>query len=175
MKKIGWRTLSFVLSADYEGKILADELIEYSKKEKWDIFHTVWISRTWENRTELESMLKQIMTNDSDVVIVHVRDSHNDELFQLVEKLGVNQLQASWLLTDITTRGVSDVNLPVGFLRISPWRSRPEHEFMRHALYDAFYLIELSAAGAVKVSRDSKKLLQSRNKDYKAMQCLFKK
>lgn len=174
MKKMGWRTLSLVLSADYEGKVFADEMIEYSKKEKWGIFHTVRISRTWENRTELNSMLKKIMTNDSDVVIVHVRDSHNDELFQLVEKLGVNQLQASWLLTDITTRGVSDVNLPVGFVRISP-RSSPEHDFMRHALYDAFHLIEMSAKGAVKVSRDSEKFLHSINKDSKAMQSLFKK
>ena len=173
MKKMGWRTLSFVISAEYEGKILADELIEFSRKEKWDIFHTVWISRTWENRTELESMLKQIMTNDSDVVIAHVRDSHNDELFRLVEKLGINQLQTFWLLTDITTRGVSDVNLPVGFVRISPWSS-PEHDFMRNALYDTFYLIELSATRAVKVSRDSKKLLQSRNNDFKAMQSVFK-
>ena len=76
MNKMGWRTLSLVLSADYDGTVLAGEIIEYSKKAKWDILHTVWVLRSWENGTELESAFKE-MTNESDVVIVHMCDSHN--------------------------------------------------------------------------------------------------
>lgn len=146
---MGWRKLSLVLSADYEGKVLAEAMLEYSKKEKWNILQTLWISSR-ENNTELKSTIKPALTNDSDAVIVHVRDTQNDELFRSVQILGVNQFKASWVLTDVTTYGVSDSTvLPRGFLRISPWKS-PEHDFMEHALYDAFDLIALSVNGATK-------------------------
>ena len=57
--------------------VLAGEIIEYSKKIKWYFLHTVWVLRSWENGTELESAFKEIMTNESDVVIVNMCDSHN--------------------------------------------------------------------------------------------------
>ena len=175
VKKMGWRTISLVLSADYESKVFADAICEYSGKEKWDILHTVWLLKSRRNSTELKSMIKVVMTNDSDVVIVHVSDCHNDELFRLVKKLGVNQLKAPWLLTDITTSGVLRVkDLPVGFVRISPWRN-PTHEFIKHALYDAIHLIALSATSAVKMSRDNKKLRQSINDGNTDLQRLMKK
>lgn len=150
VQKIGWRRLSLVVSADYEGKVLADTILAYSKTKKWAIQRIVWLSRN-ENATELKTTIKLIMTsdNDSDAVIVHIRDSHNDDFFRLVQILGVNQSKAAWLLTDITTHGVSDSTaLPAGFVTISPWRS-PEHEFMEHALYDTFDLIGLSVSSAV--------------------------
>lgn len=153
VQKMGWRTLSLVVSADYEGQVLADAILEYSKKEKWNILRIVWLSSR-ENATELKTAIKLTMTNDSDsdAVIVHVRDSHNDDFFRLVQILGVNQSKASWLLTDITTFGVSDSTvLPIGFVTISPWRS-PEHDFMEHALYDAFDLIALSVNSALNLS-----------------------
>lgn len=143
VQKMGWRRLSLVVSADFEGKVLADAIFKFSKKEKWNIQRTVWLSRL-ENASELKTAIKQIMTNESDAVIVHIRDSHNDDFFRLVQFLGVNQSKASWLLTDITTHGASDRTvLPSGFVTISPWGS-PEHDFMEHALYDTFELIALS-------------------------------
>ena len=153
MQKMGWRRLSLVLSADYEGKVLADTIWAYSKTDKWDIQHTVWLSRR-ENATELKTAIKLIMPsdNDSDAVIVHIRDSQNDDFFRLVQFLGVNQSRASWLLTDITKYGVSNSTvLPTGFVIISPWRS-PEHDFMVHALYDTFELIALSINNALSLS-----------------------
>lgn len=160
MQKMGWRRLSLVMSADQEGKVLADAMLENSKNEKWKILRTVWISRT-ENATELKSIIKPALNNDSDAVIVHVRDKHNEDLFPLVQILGVNQFKATWVLTDITTYGISDNNvLPRGFVKISPWES-PEHDFMEHALYDAFALIALSAKGAAKhASWETKEYLQ---------------
>lgn len=143
VQKMGWRRLSLVVSADFEGKVLADAIFQFSKKEKWNIQRTVWLSRL-ENASELKTAIKKIMTNESDAVIGHIRDSHNDDFFRLVQFLGVNQSKASWLLTDITTNGASDSTvLPSGFVTISPWRS-PEHDFMEHALYDTFELIALS-------------------------------
>lgn len=150
VQKMGWRRLSLVVSADYEGKVLADTILAYSKTEKWDIQRTVWLSRR-ENATELKTTMKLIVTsdNDTDAVIVHIRDSHNDDFFRLVQILGVNQSKASWLLTDITTHGVSNSTvLSTGFVTISPWRS-PEHDFMEHALYDTFDLIGLSVNSAL--------------------------
>ena len=150
MQKMGWRRLSLVVSADYEGKLLADTIMAYSKTEKWDIPLTVWLSGR-ENATLLKTTIKLIVTNgnDSEAVIVHIRDSRNDDFFRLVQFLGVNQSKASWLLTDITTHGVSDSTvLPTGFVTISPWSS-PEHDFMEHALYDAFDLIGLSVSSAL--------------------------
>ena len=174
MKKMGWRILSLVLSADYEGTVFAGEMIKYEKKEKWGILHTVWIPRCWENGTELKSMLKEIITNESDVVIVHLRDSHNDEIFQLLEKLGVKNSRASWLLTDITTFGVSIVNLPAGSVKISPWTTL-NHDYMVHALYDAVSLIALSAASAIETFGNNEIINhQSINNDSKALQRTFK-
>ena len=150
VQKMGWRRLSLVVSADYEGKVLADTILAYSKTEKWDIQRTVWIARG-ENVMELKTSIKLIVTSDncSDAVIVHIRDSHNEDFFRLVQMVGVNQSKASWLLTDITTQGVSDSTaLPTGFVTISPWRS-PEHDFMEHALYDTFDLIRSSVSSAL--------------------------
>lgn len=149
VQKMGWRKLSLVMSADYEGKVLADAMLEYSKKEKWNILQTVWITRS-ENTTVLRSTIKLTMTNESDVVIVHVRDKHNEDLFRLVQSLGVNQFKALWVLTDITTYGVSDSTvLPRGLVSICPWKSL-EHDFMENALYDAFDLIAMSVKDAAR-------------------------
>ena len=166
VKKMAWRTISLVLSADHEGKVFAEEMIKFSREEKWDIVHIVWILKSQRNSTDLKSM----MADDCDVVIVHVRDSPNNDLFRLVRILGVNQFKAAWLLTDIATTEVSSLNdLPDGFVRISP-RSNSECHITEHALYDAFQLIELSSTGAVKMSRDCKELCQSTNDDDKALQ-----
>lgn len=171
VKKMAWRTISLVLSADYEGKVFAEEMKRYSREEKWDIVHTVWILKSQGNGTDLNSM----MAGDCDVIIVHVRDSPNDDLFRLVKILGVNHFKGPWLLTDITTLEVSSTDdLPSGFVRISP-RSNSEFQITEHALYDAFQLIELSSTGAVKMSRDSKELCQSTNDDNKALQWLMVK
>ena len=153
LQKMGWRRLRLVVSADFEGKVLADAIFEYSRKEKWNVQRTVWLSGL-ENATELKTAIKLIMTNDndSDAVIVHIRDSYNDEFFRLVQFLRVNQSKASWLLTDITTSGVSDSTaLPTGFVKISPGRG-PEHDFMEHALYDTFNLIAFSVNDALNLS-----------------------
>jgi len=156
VRKMGWRRLSLVVSADYEGKVLADAILEYSKTDKWDIQHAVWLSRK-ENATELKTAIRLIMTgeNESDAVIVHLRDSQNDDFFRLVQFLGVNQSKASWLLTDITKYGVSNSTVfPAGLVTISPWRS-PEHDFMENALYDTFDLIGLSVNGALSLSSNA--------------------
>ena len=176
VKKMGWRTISFVLSADYEGKVFADEMFDYSREAKWDILHTIWIFKSQQNSTELRSLFKRVMTNDVDVVVVHVRDPHNDELFRLVESLGVNQFRAVWLLTDITALGVSNTNdLPVGLTRISPWENLGL-DFVELALYDMFHLIELSATGVVEMSRDSNKSLKTlKNNRNTDLQSLMKK
>ena len=171
VKKMAWRTISLVLSADYEGKVFAEEMKRHSREEKWDIVHTVWILKNQGNSTDLKSM----MAGDCDVIIVHVRDSPNDDLFRLVKILGVNHFKGAWLLTDITTLEVSSTDdLPGGFVRISP-RSNSEFQITEHALYDAFQLIELSSTGTVKMSRDSNELCQSTNDDNKALQWLMVK
>lgn len=171
VKKMAWRTISLVLSADYEGRVFAEEIIRYSQEEKWDIVHTVWILKSQGNSTDLKSMIE----DDCDVVIVHVRGSPNDDLFRLVRMLGVNHFKGAWLLTDITTSEASSTNdLPSGFVRISP-RSNSEFQMTEHSLYDGFQLIELSSTDAVKMSRDSIDFFQSTNEDNKALQWLMVK
>ena len=171
---MGWRILCLVLSADYEGTVFAGEMIKYKKKEKWNILNTVWVPRCWENGTELTSKLKEVLSNESDVVIVHMRDSRNDEMFQLLDMLGVKTSRASWLLTDITTFGVSMVNLPAGSVKISPWTTL-HRDYMVHALYDAVHLIALSAAAAIETSGNNEIINhQTINNDSKALQRTFK-
>ena len=148
IQKMGWRTLSFVLSADLEGRVLSDALLISSRELKWNILHTAWLSGN-KNVTELQSYIKRVMSNLSDAVIVHVRDSYNDDLFRIVQAQGVSHLKASWVLTDIAALGASDNEvLPTGFIRISPWKS-PQHDFMEDALYDVFQLITKSVTSTV--------------------------
>ena len=176
VKKMGWRTISLVLSADYESKVFEEEMIKYSREEKWDILHTVWILKSPENRTELKDMIKQMITGNFDAVVVHVRDSYyNDDMFQLVKSEGVNHFKGAWLLTDITTSQVSNISyLPDGFAKISP-RTDLGLGVTEHALCDAFHLIELSATRAIKMSRDNEKSLYPASGDNKDLHGLIER
>lgn len=175
VKKMGWRTISLVLSADYEGKVFEEEMIKYSREEKWDILHTVWMLKSSENRAELKDMIKQMITDDFDAVVVHVRDSYNDDMFRMAKSQGVNHFNGVWLLTDITTSQVSNISyFPDGFVKISPWRDLGL-DVTEHALCDAFRLIELSAARAIKMSHENEKSLFLANDDYKDLQRLIER
>lgn len=143
MKKMERRSLCLVLSADSDGKELADSIARVAKDEKWMIKKTLWLV---ENTTaSLESDIKSIITKQSGIVVVHSRESKNELLFETIKSHGISTEETLWLFTDITEYGVPDIEaLPVGMIKISARKreSHRDHILYSNAVYDALLLYQ---------------------------------
>ena len=168
LRKMGWRSLQLVLCIDYFGKALADIMFEFSREEKWKMWETAWLTGN-ENSTELESILKQILSNESDVVFFHINNAGGNDLFQLTQVLRAPQTKTAWLLTDVTAHGVTNPELlPSGVIAIAP-RQLLQPDLLGNILYDAIFLLESSfemAANTAQEEREWKKYTADAQKSY---------
>lgn len=144
-----WRTLCFVFSADYEGKIFADGMLYYAAKAKWKIIKTLWlIDDTVTNRTK--SDLREVISKASDAVIMHSRLSHHDhaQLFEIIAT-GVDDKQRTtvWVITEMTSHLTTGPQvITPGMLKVtlkSPGKYR-DVIIYDNVLRDAMSLFQLS-------------------------------
>lgn len=142
-----WRTLCFVFSADYEGKIFADGMLYYAAKAKWKIIKTLWlIDDTVTNRTK--SDLREVISKASDAVIMHSRLSHHDhaQLFEIIAT-GADDKQRTtvWVITEMTSHLTTGPQvITAGMLKVtlkSPGKYRDVYD---NVLRDAMSLFQLS-------------------------------
>lgn len=130
MKKMGLRSLCLILSADSESMELADAMSLLAKVEKWLIKEILWLVRNATVSLKLE--VKSVIAKQSDVVVVHSRDTDNELLFQTTKSLSIDS-ETLWLLTDITEHGMPHIQrLPVGIIKIS---ARKRESYRDQSLY----------------------------------------
>ena len=124
------RSLCLILSADSESKELADAMSLLAKVEKWPIKEILWLINV---TVSLELEVKSVIAKQSDVVVVHSRDTDNELLFQTIKSLGINTTETLWILTDITEHGISRIEwLPLGMIKIS---ARKPESYRDQSLY----------------------------------------
>ena len=151
-----WRTVCFILSANYEGKTFAGEMIRFAFQEKQEILKTVWLmDEAIGNKTETE--LKDVIKHRSGVIVMHSRLGYEAQFFEVIQKLGVSRHKTVWIVTDITTDlTTNSQNLPEGLLKIS--LKTPEqchnHSIYSNALQDTMLLFQLSFEESVRDSCD---------------------
>jgi len=144
------------ISANYEGKTFADEMLRFAFQEKWEILKTVWLmDEAIGNATEAEP--KEVIRHRSDVIAINSRLDNEDKFFVVIQKLGVSKHKTVWIVTDITTHiTTNSQNLPEGLLKIS--LKTPEqchdHSIYGNALQDTMLLFQLSFEESVRDSCD---------------------
>lgn len=141
MKKIERSSLCLVLSADSDGKALADSMARVAKDEKWLIKKIFWL--VGNSLLSLENEIESIILQRSDVVVVHSRDKDNEPLFRVMKKF--NATGTIWILTDITECGISHLDiLPAGMIKTSARKREAnlDDSLYSGAIYDAFLLFQ---------------------------------
>lgn len=130
-----------VLSADSDGEALADSMARMAKDEKWLIKKVIWLAGN--GLVSIETEIESIISQQSDVVVVHSRDKDNDPLFQAMEKF--NATGSIWILTHITEYGISHLDvLPAGLIKIKARKREVNLDgtLYSDAIYDAFLLFQ---------------------------------
>ena len=131
MRKMELRSLCLILSADSESKELADAMSLLAKVEKWLIKEILWLIRNATVSLKLE--VKSVIAKQSDVVVVHSRDTDNELLFQTIKSVSIDTTETLWILTDITEHGIPRIEwLPVGMIKIS---ARKRESYRDQSLY----------------------------------------
>ena len=159
MKKIERSSLCLVLSADSDGEALADSMARMAKDEKWLIKRIFWLAEN--SLVSIETEIESIISEQSDVVVVHSRDKDNDPLFRAMKKF--NATGSIWILTHITEYGISHLDvLPTGLIKINARKRQVNLDYTLYsdAIYDAFLLFQTAFVRA-----QSKTLYQMDDKD----------
>ena len=141
MKKIERSSLCLVLSADSDGEALADSMARMAKDEKWLIKKVIWLAGN--GLVSIETEIESIISQQSDVVVVHSRDKDNDPLFQAMKKFKATG--SIWILTHITEYGISHLDvLPAGLIKIKARKREVNLDgtLYSDAIYDAFLLFQ---------------------------------
>lgn len=144
IQKMGWLNLSLVVSASKEGCVFADAVKQLAREKKWRVFTTMWIQGD-ETVEELSMGLRNVTRTKSDVIIGHIRERSNEDIFRTIQDLQAIDNNSAWLVSDVTTRGILDLNLiPAGMLRISAKSPEMGHDYELYVnvLYDSFVMIE---------------------------------
>ena len=144
IQKMGWLTLSLVVSATHEGRIFADAVKQLAWDKKWRVFITLWIEGD-ETVEELSTGLRNVTRAKSDVIIGHIRERSNDDIFRTIQKLQAINNSSAWLVSDVTTCGTPDLNLiPAGMIQVSAKSPEMGHDYELYVnvLYDSFVMIE---------------------------------
>lgn len=130
-----------VLSADSDGEALADSMARMAKDEKWLIKEILWLAGN--SSLSIETGIESIISQQSDVVVVHSRDKDNEPLFRVMKKF--NATGTIWIVTHITEYGISHFDfLPAGLIKINA-RNREvnlDDTLYSDAIYDAFLLFQ---------------------------------
>ena len=144
IQKMGWLTLSLVVSVTNEGRVFADAVKQLAREKKWRVFTTLWIQGD-ETVEELSMGLRNVTRTKSDVIIGHIRERSNDDIFRTIQDLQSIDNSSAWLVSDVTTSGILDLNLvPAGMTRVSAKSPEMGHDYELYAnvLYDSFVMIE---------------------------------
>ena len=141
IQKIGWQSLTIVVSTTYDGKIFADAMNYLASKEKWIVLSTLWIGD--ENLNEITAVVRDVIQTKPDVVIGHIRQKSNEELFRAI--LDLQAVSSAWLLSDVSTYGVRNLSsIPSGVTMVSAKTQEMGHDYELYinALHDSFVLFE---------------------------------
>lgn len=144
IQKMGWQTLGLVVSATYEGNVFADAVKQLAWEKKWRVCTTLWIQGD-ETLEELSMGLRNVTQAKSDVIIGHIRERFNDDIFWTIQNLQAIDNSSAWLVSDITTCGILDMNsIPAGVIQVSGKSPEMGHDFELYVnvLYDSFVMIE---------------------------------
>lgn len=141
IQKLGWQSLTIVVSTTYDGKIFADAMNYLASKEKWIVSSTLWIED--ESLNEIEAVVRNVIQSKPDVVIGHIRQRSNEKLFRAI--LDLQAVSSAWLLSDVSTYGVRNMSsIPSGVIMVSAKTPEMGHDYELYinALYDSFVLFE---------------------------------
>lgn len=144
MKKMGWQSLSIVISTTYDGKRFADAMKSIASKEKWVVLSTFWIVGD-EHFNQIATVVHDIIESKSDVVIAHIRQRSNDEIFRTIQLFRSVQNRSAWLFSDASLYSLRNLSsVPSGVVKIgtkSPEMGQ-DYQLYINALYDSFVLFE---------------------------------
>lgn len=148
-----WKTISLVLSADYEGNTFVDSMRSYAFQEKWKIPKVVWLTEdAIGHGTKTE--LKDVVSNKrNDAIVMHSRLGYDGQFFEIIRELGVSKQRAMWIITEVTSHQLKNCQeLPQGLLKISIKRPGRHHDYIIYdnVLHDAISLIQLSFEESLK-------------------------
>ena len=172
IQKMGWQTLSLVVSATYEGHVFADAVKKLAWEKKWPVFKTLWIQDD-ETLEELSMGLRNVTRAESDVIIGHIRERFNVDIFRIIQDLQAIDNSTAWLVSDVTTYGILDLNsIPAGMIQVS--RKSPEmghdYDLYVNVLYDSFVMIESAFKSSVAELSDEIRRGNSSAETYKLLQ-----
>jgi len=153
IQKMAWQTLSLVVSATYEGHVFANAVKQLAWEKKWRVFITLWIQGD-ETVEELSMGLRNVTRAKSDVVIGHIRELErfNDDIFRTIQDLQGFDDSSAWLVSDVTTSGILDLNLiPAGLIQVSGKSPEMGHDYELYVnvLFDSFVMIESAFKSSV--------------------------
>ena len=174
IQKMGWLTLSLVVSATNEGRVFADAVKQLAWEKKWRIFTTLWIQGD-ETVEELSTGLRNVTRAKSDVIIGHIRERSNDDIFRTIQDLQAIDNSNAWLVSDVTTCGILDLNLiPAGMIQVSTKSPDMGHDYEMYVnvLYDSFVMIESAFKRSASELSDDLRRVNSSAEQYNLLQGL---
>ena len=174
IQKLGWQTLSLVVSATYEGHVFAKAVKQLAWEKKWRVFITLWIQGD-ETHEELSIGLRNVTRAKSDVIIGHIRERFNGVLFRTIQDLQTVDNSSAWLVSDVTTCGILDLNsIPEGVIQVSAKSPELGHDYELYVnvLYDSFVMIESAFRSSVAERGDDLRRGNSSAEKYKLLQGL---
>ncbi|XP_022790062.1 glutamate [NMDA] receptor subunit 1-like [Stylophora pistillata] len=170
-EKMGWQTLSLVISATHEGLVFADALKHLAQEKKWRVLTSLWIQGV-ESLQELKMGLLNVMSTKSDVIIGHVREKSNDDIFWTIQKLQAIENSSAWLVTKPTTYGVLNLSsIPSGLTQVSCKLPEMGHDYELYlkALYDSFVMFESAFKSSVRAINSVQKQVVNTSEKYKLL------
>ncbi|KAL9978811.1 hypothetical protein ACROYT_G016377 [Oculina patagonica] len=151
IQKMGWQTISLVVSATYEGHVFADAITDLAFDKKWRVLSTLWI-QGHEHLDELSARLQNVTQAKPDVIIGHIRERHNDNIFRSIQNLKAIDNSSAWLVSDVTAYGVQDINsIPAGVIQVSGKSPEIGHDYELYinVLFDSFVMFESAFRSSV--------------------------
>lgn len=172
IQKMGWRTLSLVVSTTYEGHVFADAIRHLALENKWRVLSLLWI-HGHESLEELSKEMQNVTRAKSDVIIGHIREKLNDNFFRTINNLQATDNGSAWLVSDVTAYGIQDINsIPAGVIQVSVKSPEIGHDFELYinVLYDALVMFESAFKSAAADLSGELRLGNSSAENYELLQ-----
>lgn len=144
LQKMGWRRLAILVSTTHDGKIFSDAMNYLALKEKWIVTSTLRIAGE-EGWNEISTVIQNVIQSKPDVIIGHIRQRSNDDIFWTIQNLQALKNGSVWLVSDVTTYGIRNLSsIPPGVLMVSAKSPEIGHDYELYinTLYDSFVLFE---------------------------------
>lgn len=172
IQKMGWQTLSLVVSATHEGHVFANAIRHLALAKKWRVLSTLWI-QGHENLDETSARFQNVTQAKPDVIIGHIRERYNDNIFRSIQNLQAIDNSSAWLVSDVTAYGVQDINLiPAGVIQVSGKSPEIGHDYELYinVLYDSFVMFESAFRSSVAELSEELRQGYSSAEKYKLLQ-----